>query len=94
MRNWRQQWSFQAQKLINRTGDAQEVRKIINFELTQAAYRMKVLRGPSELRKCWGPLRAAYDHATRVAAQKAADMAQQASTPNAPSGVNTAAAGK
>jgi hypothetical protein len=80
MRNWLQQWSFQVQKLIDRTGgDAKTVSDIINFALRHPGHYKSAMRGPSELRKRWSVLRAEYEkHARAQTAPKTVIQAQSA----------------
>jgi hypothetical protein len=61
MRGWKQQWSFQIQKLIDRAkGDHGHVSAVINFAYTKPEYIKKVMRGPAALRGCWRKLNADY----------------------------------
>jgi len=82
MRNWLQQWSFQVQKLIDRSGgDAKTVLDVIDFALRHRGHRKNAMRGPSELRRRWSVLRAEYEkHAKAQTAPQTVIQVQSTAT--------------
>jgi len=71
MRNWLQQWAFQMQKLIKKTGgDVELTRAIVNFAVRHPLYCQKAKRGPGELKKHWRTLTVEYHKYAAAQAQR------------------------